>query len=159
MCVCCVCVVYVECVLCTLHVCPPLRLLITSDVIWTLYDWLNKFYSFYMAVVLIISSGGLRIKAHCRNYPLNSHFKQLCISNKLECFSYKGGYGVCKDRILMMSLKGELHCLTPQINGLGLYNVIKNTVTALRHSKELHKVLNLKQYCMHCCVVLTNYSR
>ena len=35
-------------------VCPPPRLLITSGVIWTLYDWLNKFYSRYMAIVVVI---------------------------------------------------------------------------------------------------------
>ena len=45
-------------------VCPPLRLLITSDVMWCymnlVYNWLNKFYSFYMAVTFdIISKGGL----------------------------------------------------------------------------------------------------
>ena len=28
--------------------CSPPRLLITSGVIWTPYDWLNKFYDFYM---------------------------------------------------------------------------------------------------------------
>ena len=36
--------------------------------IWTPYDWLNKFYSFYLvAVVSIISRRGLRIDGHCRN--------------------------------------------------------------------------------------------
>ena len=38
-------------------VCPPPRLFITSGVIWTLYDWLNKFYGFYMAAVVGIVSG------------------------------------------------------------------------------------------------------
>ena len=37
-------------------VCPPPRLLISSGMIWTIYDWLNKFYSFYMATVVIIDS-------------------------------------------------------------------------------------------------------
>ena len=32
-------------------------LLITSGVIWTLYDWLNKFYSCYMATVVVIVNG------------------------------------------------------------------------------------------------------
>ena len=35
-------------------VCPPPRLLITSGMIWTPYDWLNKFYSCYMAIVVVI---------------------------------------------------------------------------------------------------------
>ena len=34
--------------------CPPPRLLITSDVIWTPYNWLNKFCSCYMATVVAI---------------------------------------------------------------------------------------------------------
>ena len=43
-------------------VCPPLRLLITSGVIWTPYDWLNKFYSRYMAIVVgIVNGRGLGI--------------------------------------------------------------------------------------------------
>ena len=41
-------------------VCSPPRLLITSGAMWCdidPYDWLNKFYDFYMAVVVGISSG------------------------------------------------------------------------------------------------------
>ena len=34
-----------------------LRLLITSAVIWTPNDWLNKFYNCYMATVAIIVNG------------------------------------------------------------------------------------------------------
>ena len=37
-------------------VCPAPRLLITSGMIWTPYDWLNKFYSFYMATLVSILS-------------------------------------------------------------------------------------------------------
>ena len=49
-------------------VCPPLRLLITSGVIWTPYDWLNKFYSCYMATVVIIINGhGLGIGTRYRH--------------------------------------------------------------------------------------------
>ena len=44
------------------------RLLITSGVMWTPYDWLKKVYSFYMATAVIIGSrGDLRIKARCGN--------------------------------------------------------------------------------------------
>ena len=54
-------------------VCPPPGLLITSGVIWTPYDWLNNFYSFYMATAVIIGSrGGLKIEARCVNYPNKS---------------------------------------------------------------------------------------
>ena len=41
-------------------VCPPPRLLLTSGVMWCdidPYNWLNKFYDFYVAVVVGISSG------------------------------------------------------------------------------------------------------
>ena len=51
------------------------RLLITNGVIWTLYDRLNKFYSFYMAAVVISGSKrDLRIEAHCRNQPSKIKF-------------------------------------------------------------------------------------
>ena len=46
--------------------CPPPRLLITSGVIWTLYDWLNKFYRCYMAIIVGIVDGcGLDIETCC----------------------------------------------------------------------------------------------
>ena len=49
---------------------PALRLLITSGMIWTPYDWLNKLYSFNMvAAVGIISRCGLKIDAHHRYQP------------------------------------------------------------------------------------------
>ena len=45
---------------------PTPRLLITSDVIWILYDWLNKFYSCYMATVVgIVNECGLGIDMCC----------------------------------------------------------------------------------------------
>ena len=92
-------------------VCPPPRLIIASGVMWsdmTPYDWLNEFYSFYVtAIVGIDSRHGLRIETHHRNQPnksklalyepllyFYSHLKQLYISKKMECFSYKGGCGV-----------------------------------------------------------------
>ena len=93
-----------------LHVCvsPPPRILITSGVIWTPYDWLNKFYSFYVAAVVgIVSRHGLSIDMCCENQPnkcklqlfkplihFNSSLKWLYISSKMECFSYKGGWGM-----------------------------------------------------------------
>ena len=44
------------------RVCPPPRLLITSGVICTAFNWLKKFYSCYMAnVVIIINGHGLGI--------------------------------------------------------------------------------------------------
>ena len=42
-------------------------------VMWTPYDWLNKFYSFYMAAVVVIGDGrGLRIEMCHRNQPNKS---------------------------------------------------------------------------------------
>ena len=46
-------------------VCPRPRLLITNGVIWTSYDWLNKFRGSYMVTVVIIVNGrGLGIDTH-----------------------------------------------------------------------------------------------
>ena len=49
-------------------VCPCPRLLMTSGMIWTSYDWLNKFYSCYMATVVAIVNGrSLSIGTRCRH--------------------------------------------------------------------------------------------
>ena len=49
-------------------VCPPPRLLITSSMIWTPCDWLNKFYGCYMATVVVIIKGhGLGIGTRHRH--------------------------------------------------------------------------------------------
>ena len=46
---------------------------ITSGVIWTPYDWLNKFYSFYMTAVVVIDDGhGLTVEARRINQPNKS---------------------------------------------------------------------------------------
>ena len=69
------------------------RLLITSGMIYTPYDWLNKFYSFYKPdVVSIISVRGFTIEARHRKqtnktklvlyncyFHCNRHLKQLYI--------------------------------------------------------------------------------
>ena len=93
------------------HVCvciyPP-RLAISSGVIWTPYDWLNNFYSFYMAAIVgIVCRCGLTIEVRRRNQTnksklelckpwnhFNDHLNQPYISNKTEHFSYKGGCGI-----------------------------------------------------------------
>ena len=89
-------------------VCPPLRLVITSGMIWTPYDWLNKHYSFCMAAIVgIVNRRGLGIEACRRSQPnksklalykpllrLCNHLKQPYISNKTKRFSHKGGCGV-----------------------------------------------------------------
>ena len=73
--------------------------------IWNSYDRLNKFYSFYLAtVVIIVSRNGLSIDMCHRNqdnksklvlykplFHYNSYLKQLYISNKIECFIIKLG--------------------------------------------------------------------
>ena len=60
----CVCVCVCVCV------CSAPRLVIASSMIWIPYDWLNKFYSFYVgAIVGIVSRCGLTIEACCRNQP------------------------------------------------------------------------------------------
>ena len=105
-CVCvCVCV-YVRARACG---CLPPRLFIASSVIWTPYDYLNKFYSFYMAAIVDI------VDACSRNQPNKSklvlcklwihfkrHLKQLYSSNKMDGFSYKGRYGVHEHKHIEM---------------------------------------------------------
>ena len=60
----CVCVCLCVC----MCVCPCPRLLITSGVIRTSYNWLNKFYSCYMAIIVVIINGhGLGIDMHRGN--------------------------------------------------------------------------------------------
>ena len=54
--------VYVFVCVCVCVCVSTLRLLITSGVIWTPYDWLNKFYSCYMATVVIIVNGHCGIR-------------------------------------------------------------------------------------------------
>ena len=67
-----------------LCVCTPLRPLITSGVIWTTYDWLNKFYSCYngncshyhelgvaLALIHIMETNPIRVSKHCiRHFSL-----------------------------------------------------------------------------------------
>ena len=55
-------------------VCLPPRLLISSGMIWTPYDWLNKFYSCNMAAVVdVISRGGLSIEESRTNKPYKTN--------------------------------------------------------------------------------------
>ena len=62
-CVCvCVCVRVRACV--SVCVCAPkvTKLLITSDMIWTPFDWLNNFFNLYMAALVgIVSRCGLAL--------------------------------------------------------------------------------------------------
>ena len=80
--------------------CLPPRLLITSGVVWIPYDWLHKYYRFYMAAIVgIVSRRDFTIEARYRNQGnrstlvlynyVNGCLKQLYISNKTEHFSYK----------------------------------------------------------------------
>ena len=56
------------------HVSTP-KLLITSGVIWTPNDWLNKFYYFYAAAAIsIVSRHGFRNEAQHRNQCNKSNY-------------------------------------------------------------------------------------
>ena len=55
------------------HVSIP-KLLVSGGMIWTPYDWLNKFYNFCMAAIVgIVSRRGLGIEAHRINQPNNTN--------------------------------------------------------------------------------------
>ena len=59
------------CICVCVCVCPPLRLLITSGMVWCEidpYDWLNKFYGFCMAAAVgIVSGRDVSIHTRCGN--------------------------------------------------------------------------------------------
>ena len=57
--------------------------LITSGVVCTLYYWLNKFYSFYMAAVVVISS------RHSLSIEVYHRFCDKNHPNKNELVLYK----------------------------------------------------------------------
>ena len=61
-----------------LFACVSATKAITSGMmIWTPYDWLNKFYSFYMAAaVVFISRHCLRIEEHCKNQSYKTKLSQ-----------------------------------------------------------------------------------
>ena len=61
------------CVYLRVCVCPPPMVLITSGMIETQYNWLNKFYSCYMAIVVVIIKGcGLGIDTCHSHYTTKS---------------------------------------------------------------------------------------
>ena len=85
---------------------PRLFITIYRGMIWTPYDWLNQFYSCYMATVVIIDDGcGLRVEACHINHPnksklslykpllsFNIPFKEVYTSNKTERLICKGAW-------------------------------------------------------------------
>ena len=106
-------------------VCLPLRLLITSSMMWcdieTSYNWLNNFYGFYVAVVIdIVSRRDISIDMCCGNQPnisnptlykpllhCNNHLKQLQLSNKVSASVIKVGV-IDVDMHISSHLKEEL---------------------------------------------------
>ena len=123
---------YYACVFIFMCVCLPLRLLITSGMIWTLYDWLAKFCSFYTAAVVdIISRCGLNIDTHCTNQPNNSKlvlyktvFQNICKCITIHNTSVVKVCVVCMGIIVSMCLKKSWLWL--QMNSLRLLFVIQN---------------------------------
>ena len=45
----------------------------------------------------VVEANLIRVNKHCIShyFNCNSHLKQLYISSKTECFTHKGGWGVC----------------------------------------------------------------
>ena len=131
--------------------------------IWTPYDWLNKYYSFCMAAIVnIISRGGLRIEARHTNQPnksklvlykpllhLYSPLKQPYISNKMKRFSYKGGRGVCVGIHILRRLKEELAWTTYKRLRVISNIMLFKTVIPLGNYKE-YSCFKFKYYCMRC---------
>ena len=64
---------------------PSQRLLIISSMIWTPYDWLNKFYRFGMvAVVGIINVCGLGIVIYRGSSKVGVAYVNMCVSRSLK---------------------------------------------------------------------------
>ena len=105
---------------------PCMKLLITSDVIWIPHDWINKFYSSYMAAVVDIISGcSLSVDVRHTNHlnksklvlykPLIHNYSCLKYVTRQHTSVIKVGVGIV---CISMCLKEELtHDV--QINGLG----------------------------------------
>ena len=67
---------YVPMYVCVCVCVPAPRLLITGDMVYIPYDWLNEFYCFYMAtVVSIVSRRGFSINVEHRSQPNKSNYK------------------------------------------------------------------------------------
>ena len=92
------------CVCVCVHPLSYKKLVMWCGVIWTSYDWLNKFCNIYMAAIVGIISKHIALKLKCVvetnlirvsycciscSFHFNSYLKQLYISNKTERFSYK----------------------------------------------------------------------
>ena len=105
-------------------VCSPLSLLIISSVIWIPYDWLNRFYSFYVAAVVgIVSRRGLSIDACHEKQPskyklalykqsihFNCSLKQLYISRRWRPPVIKVVVAWCVSRHLKITLSKFCIC-------------------------------------------------
>ena len=124
------CVFVHVCVHACVCVSPSPRLIMSSGIIWTQRYCFKKFYSIYVAaVVIIISTHGLSIDECLENQPnkrklalynlsilFNSSLKQLYISSETECFSYKGRYGMTHTKAFKRRANFGHIC----ISGIGL---------------------------------------
>ena len=124
--------------------CLPPMLLITSGVIWIQYDWLNKFFSFYMAVVVgIISRHDLRIEALHKSQPNNS---------KLALYYPSQKHLGCKIYVWLGLRKSVISTLKiwPNFEALKCTNFIPSTSTVTNISSYMqHSIRNSKRFCIY----------
>ena len=79
----------------------------------------------------------------------------LYISNKTECFRYKGGCGVHGHHMCIKAFKRRAWATGEQlwtIRNIILFKTVTYTTNKLKNKA----ILSLKQYRMHCYVVLSN---
>ena len=141
------------------------KYLVTWFGILTPYDWLNKFYNFYIAIFLVgeaidlkhvVEIKLIRVSYHCISwfFHFNSYLKQLYISNKMEWLHYKGAWMWCS----YMGIHILRHLLAWAIDKwLWVISIIMLFKTVIHASKKLknNAILNLKQYYIHCGVALS----
>ena len=137
--------------------------------IWTPYNWLNKFYNYYMVTIvsivwgvalelkLVVETNLIRVSYHCisHSFHFKSHLKQLYLSNKTEHLSYKIGCGVYGCRSMKTLYKKSARDVDKQlqvaINIIYCYSIYNSHTNKKLKSKA---VLSLKQYWIHCYVYM-----
>ena len=102
----------------------------------------------------IVETNLITVSFHCIScsFHFNSYLKQLYISNKMEHFSYKSGCGMTHIEVFKNELVWAIVKRLQFISNIML-------VTYITKKLKNRAILNIKHYCTHCCMVLSNYFK